>query len=329
MRSELTTVTGEILDFSTTLAARTGARAVVVYADVFESRTALREFLEVHAAQRIVLATRAREGSAEPEGLGAEVIPVPDVHLGRMDQVKVAVLLGLSRGTFNRGDRLVCLTGIAGSGFLDTLTFTEVGEEFEMFATTSTEGLTEQVNPEVFERVLNLAISLGIEGREGKPVGTTFVIGDTDNVLAQAHPMVLNPFRGYPESERNILDDRLTETVKEFAAIDLSCYLAAECRTLYHMAQRLGYRVLAMTWRDRADDIAAAARTHLWNAEAGFFFDRQGRNTERQPRRHIHEPFQCHGIGWPVLRSCPRWPLPETCKCSLGSVQASRRFYHP
>jgi len=63
-----------------------------------------------------------------------------------------------------------------------------------------------------------------------------------------------------------------------FAAIDLSCYLAAECRTLYHMAQRLGYRVLAITWRDRAEDIAAAARAHLWNADAGFFFDRQGRN---------------------------------------------------
>lgn len=63
-----------------------------------------------------------------------------------------------------------------------------------------------------------------------------------------------------------------------FAAVDLSCYLANECRTLYRMAQRLGYRVLAITWRDRAEDIAASARAHLWNADAGFFFDRQGRD---------------------------------------------------
>jgi len=32
--------------------------------------------------------------------------------------------------------------------------------------------------------------------------------------------MVINPFQGYPEEERNILDPRLRETVKEFSSID-------------------------------------------------------------------------------------------------------------
>jgi diadenylate cyclase len=32
--------------------------------------------------------------------------------------------------------------------------------------------------------------------------------------------MVINPFRGFPERERNILDPRLKETVKEFTSID-------------------------------------------------------------------------------------------------------------
>jgi DNA integrity scanning protein DisA with diadenylate cyclase activity len=31
---------------------------------------------------------------------------------------------------------------------------------------------------------------------------------------------VINPFHGYPENERNILDPRLEETLKEFSAID-------------------------------------------------------------------------------------------------------------
>jgi DNA integrity scanning protein DisA with diadenylate cyclase activity len=31
---------------------------------------------------------------------------------------------------------------------------------------------------------------------------------------------VFNPFHGYPEEERNILDHRLEETIKEFSAID-------------------------------------------------------------------------------------------------------------
>ena len=31
---------------------------------------------------------------------------------------------------------------------------------------------------------------------------------------------MINPFHGYPEDERNILDPRLEETIKEFSAID-------------------------------------------------------------------------------------------------------------
>ena len=62
----------------------------------------------------------------------------------------------------------------------------------------------------------------------------------------------------------------------DFAALDLSCYLANECRTLQAMAQALGYRELAKTWGVRADAIAEAARKQFWNAERGFFFDRKG-----------------------------------------------------
>ncbi|MHC5537850.1 DNA integrity scanning protein DisA nucleotide-binding domain protein, partial [Singulisphaera rosea] len=72
----------------------------------------------------------------------------------------------------------------------------------------------------VFERLLSLASELGLEGREGRPVGTLFVVGDSDRVLAQSHQLVINPFHGYPENERNVLDPRLEETIKEFSSID-------------------------------------------------------------------------------------------------------------
>ena len=50
--------------------------------------------------------------------------------------------------------------------------------------------------------------------------GALFVVGDCDRVLAQSHQLVINPFHGYPEAERNVLDPRLEETIKEFSAID-------------------------------------------------------------------------------------------------------------
>jgi len=70
------------------------------------------------------------------------------------------------------------------------------------------------------ERILKLAIELAREGREGKPVGTLFVVGDTDTVMHHSRPAVLNPFEGHPEKDRNVLDESLWETAKEFAQID-------------------------------------------------------------------------------------------------------------
>ena len=95
-----------------------------------------------------------------------------------------------------------------------------MGAEFELFEADGVEEIPSHVRTEVFERVLDLAISLGVEGREGRPVGTIFVLGDTDEVLRHSEQLILNPFRGYPEDERNILAPQLTETVKEFSTLD-------------------------------------------------------------------------------------------------------------
>jgi PKD repeat protein len=76
------------------------------------------------------------------------------------------------------------------------------------------------VNPEVLASVIDIAAELAAEGREGKPVGTSFVIGDTGNVMEQSKQFVLNPFYGHMESERRIIDAALRENIKEFAQLD-------------------------------------------------------------------------------------------------------------
>ena len=220
MPADSRTVTQHLLDYAVDLAARIQARAILVYADVFQTDLSLQEFIARSAAVRTVLVTRDANTVDAVHKSGAEVIQVPGVRLTRMGQVKIAILLGLSRGMFKQGDGLVCLSGVSGTGSLDTITSATVGPEFEMVATAGAAELAAQVNPEVFERVLDIAVSLGVEGREGKPVGAMFVVGDTESVQARSHQMVLNPFRGYPAEERNILDRRLGETVKEFATID-------------------------------------------------------------------------------------------------------------
>ena len=72
----------------------------------------------------------------------------------------------------------------------------------------------------ILKAVLNVAIEIGREGREGKNVGTAFIVGDTEKVLGMSHQIVLNPFAGHAVSERDIRDDDNWETVKEFAQLD-------------------------------------------------------------------------------------------------------------
>ncbi len=61
---------------------------------------------------------------------------------------------------------------------------------------------------------------LGQHGREGKRVGALLVVGDHLRVLERSEQMILNPFKGYDERVRNVLDDAMTETVKEFSSLD-------------------------------------------------------------------------------------------------------------
>lgn len=43
------------------------------------------------------------------------------------------------------------------------------------------------VNPEVLKSVIELAIEVAREGREGRKIGTMFIVGDEINLLAASH----------------------------------------------------------------------------------------------------------------------------------------------
>lgn len=72
----------------------------------------------------------------------------------------------------------------------------------------------------VVEAVLQVTSDLAKEGREKSPVGALIVVGDTERVMKRSRQVVLNPFQGHPPQDRNILDPRTHETVKEFCQID-------------------------------------------------------------------------------------------------------------
>ncbi|MBS3095732.1 diadenylate cyclase [Candidatus Woesearchaeota archaeon] len=118
----------------------------------------------------------------------------------------------------NIGHKVVCVTDESiGAGYTGLIFIFEVDK---VFFKVSTQKLTEGIDPLVFDSVLNIAIDIAKEGREGKKIGTAFVIGDKGNTLKHTKQMIFNPFAGYPEELRKIQDPSLKETVKEFSQLD-------------------------------------------------------------------------------------------------------------
>lgn len=73
------------------------------------------------------------------------------------------------------------------------------------------------VNPDVLEQVTLLAIEIAREGREGRKIGTLFVIADSKQVLEYSKMLICDPLAGHPDALKHITDANMRETIKELA----------------------------------------------------------------------------------------------------------------
>ena len=212
-------VSRHLVQHAQQLAREVAAQAVLVYADALRQDGELWQLLQAMDFPTVFV-TRSDEPAETTGSVPPVWVRVPDVPMTRAGQVKAALLVCLARGVLQKGDRVVCLTGVDGSGVLDTLLVLALGGISGLSPLVNPSVFTGDVAPEVFERVLALATQLAVEGREGRPLGALFVLGDSANVLSQSRSLVLNPFQGHPESVRNIMDPTVGETIKEFSALD-------------------------------------------------------------------------------------------------------------
>ena len=199
------------------VAKATGADALFVFADVCEKAEQLK--VGPGESYKIIAVTQKMDTDEQARGKSRYIVRLPDVNLTRMGLVKMATVIGFSQGALLAGERFVFVTGV-GRAQLDTIVLMTVGQEFELLQTVDQPTLTEHIRRAVFHRVLNLATSLAAEGREGKPVGALFVVGDSQEVTKASQQMILNPFHGYPERQRQILSDDIAETIREYSALD-------------------------------------------------------------------------------------------------------------
>jgi DNA integrity scanning protein DisA with diadenylate cyclase activity len=164
----------------------------------------------------------------DTDGLELRTIPLPPVEMPVYDKLSQALLEAAADDLLTPGSRAVMIY----SGFtphtIDSLSVMDMGEHLGRLTVRDLRQLETRVPLETLKTVVDLAVEIGREGREGKPVGTLFVVGDARRVLAHSSPTGFDPVKGYPRKERNLSDPRVREGIKEAAQMDGAFIIGAD-----------------------------------------------------------------------------------------------------
>jgi DNA integrity scanning protein DisA with diadenylate cyclase activity len=113
-------------------------------------------------------------------------------------------------------------------GVIDSLSVIRLDEHLGRLTAHDLRQLETRVPLDTLKTTVDLAVSIGREGREGKPVGTIFVVGDHRNVLKHCHPLGFDPVKGYGTHERQLGDPKVREAIKEIAQLDGAFIVASD-----------------------------------------------------------------------------------------------------
>ena len=199
------------------LARSLGIEKLLVQADELRD---VRFIEKLRGTERIVWLTRGEPILPKPENANDRIVSIPEVSLTRMSQLKIGLLVAVLNEHVGANETILCVSGVAGSERLDTMLITNPQRDFPWFRKYDVEKTQDAVKTQVLVRIIDVALRLAREGREGKPLGTIFVLGDMEKLSQYLRQLVLNPCKGHPQKNRDIRDDDLFETLREFAALD-------------------------------------------------------------------------------------------------------------
>lgn len=91
-------------------------------------------------------------------------------------------------------------------------------DPFELFSEICTP--QRGINLHTLEEVLILAIEIAREGREGRKIGTMFIISDETETLLHSKPLILDPLWHHPDDQKHVANPDMRETIKELAQLD-------------------------------------------------------------------------------------------------------------
>lgn len=170
------------------------------------------------ARKKLAQAVVSEAQRAVVEASGVPVIALPHYDLGRTEKLKLALVSGIARGIYRESDVVVALLARRPASMPDSVLVVTVGPDDEDGGFGFLQSKT--VSPEVLDSTIDLAVAIGVEGWEGRPVGALFVVGDSNKVMEHSRPLSLNPFQGYSEDERNMMNPEVRHALRAFAVLD-------------------------------------------------------------------------------------------------------------
>lgn len=207
------------------LARSLGVRSLLVQAEQFHDVRAVERIRE---NERIIWLTPDAQKASGGGNSGHVRIRIPDTSLTRESQMKIGLFLAVHKGHIDLNETIVCLSGVAGSSRLDTLLITNPHRDFPWFRKLQSYKSGKPFPIQTLVRLLEIALRFASEGREGKPIGTIFVIGDPEQLEKHTRQLILNPCEGHPRKARSIYNPRFFETLRELAVLDGAFIVSAK-----------------------------------------------------------------------------------------------------
>ncbi len=194
-----------------------GAEAVLIIAEGSLDWEGLRELA---GDARVLVATpnnKHREAAIAAGLTGVEVEPT---EASIAERISLALIQAVADGQLKAGARVLVVYSGFEAETLDSITIIRLGEHLERLTARDLRALETSVPFETLKAVVDVAVEIGREGREGKAVGTLLVVGDARDVLARSRTLGFDPFKGYRRKDRNIRDGKVREALKEIAQLD-------------------------------------------------------------------------------------------------------------
>ncbi len=217
MAANVTPQLEQLLELATRLYEATGAEAVLLLVDRRLDWARVR-----HIAGSAPLLVAADEKAdligAEEHALRTVVLDV--VGLPVHERLAQSLLECVAADLLVPEAQVVAVYSGFEADTIDSVSILRLSEHLGQLTARDLRNLETKVPLETLKVVVDLAVEIGREGREGKPVGTLFVVGDTRKVMQASHSAGFDPVRGYGRVERRLSDPRVREGIKEIAQLD-------------------------------------------------------------------------------------------------------------